>query len=104
MILGMSAMMIFGSVLIVMKNMAPATIFHLWTHHKAIFRLSFFSFFFFPGAFGRFGDETFFERAGGHADVAHFAAGHKRFDALQIHMEFALGDRRDVRADAAGFF
>jgi len=49
------------------------------------------------------GDETFFDRGGGDADVADFAAGHERLHALQIHMELALGDGGDVRADAAGF-
>ena len=60
-------------------------------------------FFFFPGAFGRLGDETLLERGGGDTDVADFAAGHERLHALQIHMELALGDGGDVRADATGF-
>ena len=57
---------------------------------------------FFPLAFGRLGDETFFDRAGGDADVTDFAAGQNRFHTLQIHLKFALGDRGDVRADTAG--
>ena len=58
----------------------------------------------FPGALGCLGDKTLLERGGGNADVADFAVGHQRLHALQIHMEFALGDRGDVRADTAGFF
>ena len=58
---------------------------------------------FFPGALGRFDDETLLERGRRDADVTDFAAGQQRLHALQIHMEFALGDRGDVRADAAGF-
>ena len=42
-------------------------------------------------------------RGGGDADVADFAAGQERLHALQVHMELALGDGGDVRADAAGF-
>ena len=57
----------------------------------------------FPSALGRFGHETFLERARGNADVADFAAGQQRLHALQVHMELALGDGGDVRADAAGF-
>ena len=60
-------------------------------------------FFFFPSAARRLGDEAFFDRGGGNADVADFAAGHERLHALQVHMELALGDGGDVRADAAGF-
>ena len=56
-----------------------------------------------PGALGRLGDEALFERGGGDADVADFAAGHLGLHALQIHMELALGDGGDVRADAAAF-
>jgi hypothetical protein len=59
--------------------------------------------FFFPGAFRRFGDKTLFERAGRDADVTDFAAGQERLHALQIHMELALGDGGNVRANAAGF-
>ena len=59
---------------------------------------------FFPGAFRRFGDETFFERGGGNADVTDFAAGQLGLHALQIHMELALGDRSDVHTDAAALF
>jgi hypothetical protein len=58
----------------------------------------------FPSAFGCLGDEAVFERAGRDADVADFAAGQERLHALQVHMELALGDGGDVRADAAGFF
>ena len=57
---------------------------------------------FFPGALGRFDDETLLERGRRDADVTDFAAGQQRLHALQIHMEFALGDRGDVRADTAG--
>ena len=57
----------------------------------------------FPIPFGCLGDESLFDGAGGHAYVADFAVGHDRFYALQIHMEFALGDSGDVRADAADF-
>ena len=57
----------------------------------------------FPSALGGFGYEAFFEGAGGHADVADFAAGQNSLHALQIHMELALGDGGDVRADAARF-
>ena len=57
----------------------------------------------FPSALRRLGDEAFFERARGDADVADFAAGQQRLHALQVHMELALGDGGDVRADAAGF-
>ena len=56
---------------------------------------------FFPGALGRLGDEAFFEGARRDADVTDFAAGQQRLHPLQIHMEFALGDRGDVRADTA---
>ncbi len=59
--------------------------------------------FFFPGTFGCLGDEAFFKRAGRDAYVADFAAGQNRLHTLQVHMELALGDRRDVRADAAAF-
>ena len=57
----------------------------------------------FPGALGRLGDEAFFERGGGDADVADFAAGQQRLHPLEVHEELALGDRGDVRADTAGF-
>lgn len=60
-------------------------------------------FFFFPSAARRFGDETFFDRGGGDANVADFAARHERLHALQVHVELALGDGGDMRADAAGF-
>ena len=56
---------------------------------------------FFPGALRRLGDEAFLEGARGDADVADFAAGQQRLHALQVHVEFALGDRSDVRADTA---
>ena len=57
----------------------------------------------FPSAFWRLGDESFFDGAGRDADVTHFAAGENGLYALQIRQETALGDGRDVRADAALF-
>jgi len=57
----------------------------------------------FPGALGRLGDDALLEGGGGYADVADFAAGQERLHPLQIHVEFALGDRGDVRADTARF-
>ena len=59
---------------------------------------------FLPGAFGGLGDEAFFDGGGGDADVADFAVGQKRFDALEVGHEFALGDGGDVRTDTADFF
>ena len=59
---------------------------------------------FFPGAFRRFGDETFFDGCGGHANITDFAAGQLGLHAWQIHMELALGDRGDVHTDAAALF
>ena len=59
--------------------------------------------FLFPSALRRLGDESIFDGAGGDADVADFAVGQLRLHALQIHMELALGDGGDVRADAAAF-
>jgi protein tyrosine phosphatase (PTP) superfamily phosphohydrolase (DUF442 family) len=56
----------------------------------------------FPRALGRLGDEALLEGAGGHANVAHFAIGHQRLHALDVHTELALGDRGHVRADTAG--
>src|SRR3954464_4940054 len=57
---------------------------------------------FLPGAFWRLGDETLLERAGRHAHVTNFAIDHS-FDALQVRQEAPLGNRGDVRANAAFF-
>src|SRR6185369_11763123 len=55
-----------------------------------------------PGPFGRFDDQPFLDRAGGHADIPDFTI-HNRFHPLQIGKEPPLGDRGNVRADAALF-
>lgn len=57
---------------------------------------------FFPRAFWRFDDQTFFDCARGDADIAHFAID-DGFDALKIREETAFGDGRHVRADTAFF-
>ena len=59
--------------------------------------------FFLPSALGRLDDESLFDGGGGDADVADFAVGQLRLHALQVHVELALGDGGDVRADAAAF-
>src|SRR5687767_9091987 len=54
----------------------------------------------FPGALGRFGDQTFLDRRSGDAHVAHFAID-EGLDALEIRHEAPLGNGGHVRADAA---
>ena len=54
-----------------------------------------------PVPLGRLDDKPLLDRGDRDADVAHFAAGEKRLHALKVRVEFALGDRRDVRADTA---
>src|SRR5215831_2418433 len=56
-----------------------------------------------PGALGRFCDHSFFDGADSDADVADFAVGHHRFDALEVGEKAAFGNGGHVRADTAGF-
>ena len=56
---------------------------------------------FFPGAPGGLDDEALFDGLGADPDIAHFAAGEKCLDPLEVGEEAPLGDGGHVRADAA---
>ena len=55
-----------------------------------------------PRAFGSLGNQTFFDSARGHANIAHFTVDN-RLNALEVGQKSALGDGSDMRADAALF-
>ena len=77
---------------------------HLWLKDFSVPRCSsgLRRFFLFPAALRGFDDQPFLDGARGHAYVTHFSV-HEHLDALEIGEESALGNRRDVRADAAAF-
>src|SRR5579883_710035 len=71
--------------------------------HSGQYPLGLFSLFFFPGPLWGFNDDALFDGRGGHTDIAHLSVN-DRFDALKVGHEPALGNRCDVRSNAAALF